>query len=352
MSPGTPQNFYCQTANGQNLVSWDQSTGSTSYVVQRSLDGVTYSTLATISGTPLASLYLDTDVVLGTQYWYQTAAVNGSGSSNYTLPQSVVPVTTGEMCLSQIRLASQQKSDRVNSNFVGLPEWNQYINRAMFELYDLLITVYEDLYIAPPAQFVTNGNQFQYPLPDGVLTFVSGTNVNVTYVAPPFYKLRGVDLAIQNTNNGYVTLSKFNFIDRNQFVYPNSASTIYGVFNMRYRLMGNNLEFIPTPSANQAIRLWYIPRLNQLLKDTDVTTTGISGWIEYVITRAAKYALDKEESPTDKLDAELLFLKARIEESASNRDAGSPDTISDTRTTSGNWGYGMGGGWNGSTGGF
>jgi hypothetical protein len=118
---------------------------------------------------------------------------------------------------------------------------------------------------------------------------------------------------------------------------------------MRYRVMGSKLTFIPTPSGNQTIRLWYIPRLAELLQDTDTTTTGVSGWVEYVIVRAAKYALDKEESDTTKLDQEILFLKQRIEESAANRDAGTPDKISDSRMTS----YGSGfGDRNGSSGGF
>jgi hypothetical protein len=121
---------------------------------------------------------------------------------------------------------------------------------------------------------------------------------------------------------------------------------------MQYRVTGSNIEFIPTPAANQSIRLWYVPRLTELLQDTDITTTGISGWIEYVIVRAAKYALDKEESDSAKLDAELTFLKSRIEESASNRDAGQPDTISNTRSSRG-WGSnGTGSGWNGPVGGY
>jgi len=119
-------------------------------------------------------------------------------------------------------------------------------------------------------------------------------------------------------------------------------------------VMGHQIMFIPTPSAGQAIRLWYIPRLTELLQDTDTTDVSISGWIEYVIVRAAKYALDKEESDSTKLDQELLFLKARIEETASNRDAGQPDRISDTRSGNGN-GFGTGGfgsGFNGSSGGY
>jgi hypothetical protein len=310
---------------------------------------VTFTLLATITGSPLATSYLDTTAALGTNYYYQVAASNVSGTSPYTQAQSATPMPTGEMTLSQIRLQAQQRADRVNSNFVTMPEWNLYINQAMYELYDLLITVYEDYYIAPPVQFVANGSQYLFPLPNGVLTFEDGINPLNTVVAAPFYKLSGVDMALNNATNGYVTVNKFNFIDRNNFVYPNTSSTIYGVFNLQYRVMGNNLMFIPTPSGGQALRIWYIPRLPTLLQETDTTTTGISGWNEYIIVRAAKYALDKEESDTTKLDQELIFLKGRIEETAANRDDGQPDTISNTRTPWGpnSTGYGPNGrgGW-------
>lgn len=349
-APGIPQNFAVQTANRENLISWNQSAGATSYDVQRSEDNITYTTVSTISGSPLATQYLDTAVTTGVQYYYRVAASNGL-LSPYTTPQAVIPAPTGEMALAQIRLAAQQRADRVNSQFVTAPEWRGYINQAMFELYDLLVTVYEDLYVATPIQFTSNGNQYIYNLPDGATSYMSGLDTSVNFVAEPFYKLIGVDLALNNASNAYVTVNKFNFSDRNRFVYPNTASTIYGVFNLQYRLLGlNKIEFIPTPSASQGIRIWYIPRLRELLKDTDTTTTGISGWIEYVIVRAAKYALDKEESDTTKLDQELLFLKARIEETAANRDAGMPETISNVRANIGGSNYGPGsangrGGW-------
>lgn len=350
-APGTPSNFNVQTANRQILVSWNQAAGADTYEVQRSLDNVSFASVATITGSPLATSYLDTAVVVGTQYWYKVRALQGIDASQYTVAQAAIPAPTGEMSLSQIRLATQQRADRVNSQYITLQEWNFYINQSMFELYDLLITVYEDLYVATPIQFVVNGNTFLYDLPNGANSFLNALTLS-PFIPKPFYKLLGVDLALQNVNNGYVTINKFNFIDRNRFVYPNTASTIYGVFNLQYRVMGSQIEFIPTPSANQAIRIWYIPRLTELLADTDITDTGISGWLEYVIVRAAKYALDKEESDTTRLNEELIFLKGRIEETAANRDAGQPDKISDTRSSSANWGWGQGGGFNGSSGGF
>src|SRR5581483_7425816 len=128
--------------------------------------------------------------------------------------------------------------------------------------YDLLITVYEDYYIATPIQFTSDGSTFLWPLPNGSNSFVNSLTQQ-TFVPPALYKLVGVDLALNNASNAFVTVNKFNFVDRNRFVYPNTASTIYGVFNLQYRMMGSNIEFIPTPSASQIIRLWYIPRLTE-----------------------------------------------------------------------------------------
>lgn len=352
--PGIPQNFNVQTANQQVLVSWAISPGATSYIINRSQDNVTFTVLTTVSGSPLAVSYVDTSAVLSTQYWYTVQASNTSGTSAATIAQSAVPVPTGEQSLGAIRLKAMQRADRVNSNFVTLTEWNSYINQSLFELYDLLVTLYEDLYVAPPIQFVADGSTYLYPLPNGSNSFMSGINTAQTFIPRPFYKLLGVDLALNNATNAYVTINKFQFSDRNKFVYPNTSSTIYGVFNLQYRLLGNNqIEFIPTPSAGQGIRLWYIPRVSELLQDTDTTDVGISGWVEYIIVKAAYYALTKEESDTSALVMQLAALQKRIEETASNRDAGLPDKISDARSNNGS-GYGgsNGFGFGGSSGGW
>lgn len=343
-APGVPQGFVVQSANQQILASWNLSAGADSYTVQRSLDNITYTTVATISGSPLATQYLDTAVTLCQQYWYKVAASTTGVFSSYTLSQSEVPVPVGEMCLSQIRLQAMQRADRVNSNFVTMSEWRNYINKSMFELYDLLVTTYEDYYIAPPITFNTIAGQQLYALPNGSNSFQDASGS--TIIPQAMYKLSGVDLSLNTAQNAWITINKFNLIDRNNYVYPTAGSTIFGMYNIRYRMIGNNIEFIPFPASGQMFRLWYIPRLTELLKDTDTTTTGISGWIEYVVVRAAKYALDKEESDSSKLDTEILFLKSRIEEAAANRDAGQPDTISNTRNSNNLWGTGPG--WTGS----
>jgi fibronectin type 3 domain-containing protein len=334
-APAIPTNFYVQQADGNVLLSWNIVAGATSYTVYRSTDGVTFSSL----GTSAVNSYLDSAATINTLYYYTVASTNGSGTSSQTSPQQVVPTLAGKMSLAAIRLAAQQRADRENSNFVTMPEWNSYINQSAFELYDLLTTVYEDYNIAPVVQFQTDGSA-TYDLPNG--SNYSG--------AKSFYKLMGVDVGIANNTNGWVTLKKFNFIARNRYVFPQITSTYMGVFNMQYRIIGDKIMFIPTPQAGQTMRLWYIPRMSSLLQDTDVLD-GVSGWTEYVIVDAAIKALQKEESDVSVLMAEKQMLVERINGSAMNRDAGQPDTISNTRTRSEQWG-GFGIGYDGSSGGM
>lgn len=331
--PYQVQNLVAQQTDGNILLTWNGSLSATGYQVQRSTDGVNFTNLgATTTGV----LYKDVLPGIGLQFFYQVLAFNASGNAPASLVVSMVAAPPGEMSLGELRLRSQQKSDRVNSAFVTNEEWNFNIRLAMYELYDLIIDTYED-YFNTFALINTainqSGSQMLYALPDGATNYFGGILGGASGTpSQAFYKITGLDLGVNTSNNAWVTIHRFDWIDRNNCVYPNSTSTIFGVYNMRYRPMGTNLAIIPTPAGNQQLRMWYAPRLPGLLADTDVTTIGFSGWLSYVITRAAKYALDKEEgSDTSKLDAELLFLKSRIEASASNRDAGQSDTISNTR---------------------
>jgi hypothetical protein len=323
-APSIPRNLAAQQGNGDVWITWDTSAGATSYLIQRSTDNITFSALASSS----VPQYLDSTPTLGTEYWYRVASDNGTTSA-YSASASVVPVASGDMTLGQLRLLAQQKADRVNSQFVTTSEWNTYLNQSYFELYDLLVQKFgNEYYVAPPLSVATTGNN-TYDLPDG-------TNNGG---APAFYKLLGVDLALNAASNAYITLQKFDFISRNRYVYPQITSNILGVNGIRYRILGNQLLMIPTPQPGQQLRIWYIPRMSTLLQDTDVVD-GVSGWTEYIAVDAAIKALMKEESDVQALMVQKQALIDRIEAAAENRDAGAPDTISDTRRMTNLYGYG------------
>lgn len=339
MLPSPLTNVVVQQGNSEVLISWDFQSGATSYSVQRSTDLNTWSTLLP---APTVPQFLDDTVTLGTQYYYRVAGVNGSGTGAYSLPLGVVPTNPGQMSLGQARTLAQQEADLQNSEFVTKSEWNTYINQSYFELYDLLVQKFgDDYYVAPPVEFTTTGASL-YDLPNG--TNYSG--------APALYKLLGVDLAIAAGSTGWLTLRKYEFIQRNNYVFPQLTTNFLGVGSLRYRLIGGQVGFIPYPAANQQIRLWYIPRMTTLLQDTDILD-GISGWTEYVVVDAAIKAKMKQEDDITALMARKQMLLERIEAAAENRDAGEPEKISPVRSRYGSWGGGWdGGGDNGPFGGY
>lgn len=358
--PAAPLSLTAEQSDGQIILTWAESSGATTYQVQRSTDGVNFTNLVTTAG--IQYQYIDSQVLpgtttpaLGTMYWYQVAGINGSGTGAYSPIANMVPAKPSEMSLFELRLRCRQKADRVNSQFVTDSELNTFIRLSGYELYDLLITAYEDIYSDKFVYIQTNGTTQYYPLPNGVTNYLGGNYNGTTGTpSPAFYKMAGMDLSVNTStvSPAWVTLRKYNFIDRNKFVYPNSTSTIYGVYNMSYRVMGDNIKIIPTPAGNQTIRMWYSPKLPRLMADTDMTNLGFSGWLDYVIVRAALYMLVKEEgTEVSALKEELLFLKTRIEQASQNRDASMPDTISNVRGNGMMSGIGDGG-WGGGQAGY
>jgi hypothetical protein len=241
--------------------------------------------------------------------------------------------------LSELTTLAQEYADMVNSNFVSPGEWTSYINLAYFELYNVLITMYgDDYFLKAPYTFTTDGVTFQYALPSD------------------FYKFMGLDLQLGNVANSWVTIRSFMFADRNRYAVPNFQS-FYGVTNLRYRIMSNSgptnsgtntgtLFLTPLPAANQTLRLWYIPRLTELVSGSD-TVDGVSGFQDYIPVEAAIKALMKEESDVSALQTRKQILLKQIQDSAAGRDVANPQTVSDTQWSDyqfpANNGWGTGG---------
>lgn len=184
----------------------------------------------------------------------------------------------GLVTLESLRIQAQERADQLNSSFLSISEWNRNIMGSYKELYDLLIAAYgNDYYVATPIQFAVTGQSYLYPLPDGSTTFINGLTLSTGFVAPPFYKLLGVDLILSpgftaNNQQSAVSIRPFNFSDRNRYAVPNFQS-FYGVTNLRYRIQGNNLWFTPIPSAGQNIQVWYIPRPTDIQAEVICGTT-------------------------------------------------------------------------------
>lgn len=157
--------------------------------------------------------------------------------------------------LGALRLQSQQRADLVGSQAVSTPEWNQYISQSVKELMDMLIAAYgNDYYVADPYEITLNGASL-YTLPADM------------------YKLLGVDLQYSGSPTGWVTLKRFEFIERNKYSFPNTPTTIMGTTSLRYRLVGEKLQLIPSNPAGQTARIWYIPKPTALQFMPACTTT-------------------------------------------------------------------------------
>lgn len=341
-----PQNIVLSTGNSKNYLSWQQVIGATGYTVQRSLTGLdgSFTTLA----TSLVNSYLDSAVTAGTQYWYQVASNNSGGTSNFNgvgtndLPLSITPCLPGQINLGYLRYMSKLRADKLYSQFLTDDEWNFNINQSMKKLYDILITKYGDHYfLAPPLQiptatFSVSQGMAYVPLPDGSLYTA----------APAFYKLAGVDCAVNPGNGQWFTLPRFNWIDRNRYSTLQLSGTVQSIYGLAYCEFGNNLFFIPQPQASLYVQLWYVPAVAELLLDTDMMPFSISGWSELVILDSAIKALLKEESydQVNALKAERDSVEMRIETTAANRDVGQPNTVSNTRARAGDQNFGSFGG--------
>lgn len=227
------------------------------------------------------------------------------------------------IALSEIRQRCRERADMKASKFVEDDELNFYINQSLAELHDILIQSYGEDYYVKKVTFNTVGQQEGYQLSDIVTD-------------DDFYKIRGLDARLNGDD--LFTLQKFNFNERNRFQHFGVWDYL-GITNVRYRLVGSELRFVPIPDRDIEVQFWYIPRVQKLTLDTD-TYDDINGWIEYVIIDCAIKMLNKEESDVSVLLAEKQLMKRRIEEASNNRDAAQPETVQDIYIENDNFFYG------------
>lgn len=219
--------------------------------------------------------------------------------------------------LSELRTRSRQRSDMVNSGFISDSELNSYINASYAELYDLLVSKHGEDYFIEQYSFTTTINTETYALPSN------------------FYKLVGVDLQLDTSNN-WVSLKRFEFAERN---IPQIWDIKFVDF-IRYRVFGNNIRFSPVPQSNQNLRIWYVPLPDKLVNNND-SFSGVNGFEEYIVIDTAIKMLTKEESDVTSLMMEKMAMKQRIEVMAEARDEGQPSRVQDMNSLSSNYYYGV-----------
>lgn len=171
--------------------------------------------------------------------------------------------------LGAMRWQAQQQGDLENNNAITTPEWNSYLTSSYKRLYNMLVGAYDNNYnVAPLFQFNLTNSQY-YPLPNGQIA-----SVGTTSFAPALFKLLRVDLQYSASPTGFVTLRRYNEIETNKYAYPNTTVNLLGYTNLKYKIQGANIKFIPVPMTGQLIQLEYIPKPTQLQFIASCATVG------------------------------------------------------------------------------
>lgn len=95
-APSIPTTFNVQQGDGKVALTWDQMATATSYQVQRSLDGITFSQIANISGSPLLPQYVDQNSINSSD-----SAINISSASVLIIGQPYVILSLGSTTAAQ-----------------------------------------------------------------------------------------------------------------------------------------------------------------------------------------------------------------------------------------------------------
>ena len=158
--------------------------------------------------------------------------------------------------LLQLRTQARERADMENSDFISDSELTYYINQSYEELYYLLVARYEDYCTKESSETVAQGSS-SFTLPTD------------------FYKLRGLDLALDSGGNNFTPVPRFNWTNWN-ISNANVSRLLSGQFNVSYRIVGDQMELVPTDSSQGDYRMWYIPIYTPLVSNSDVATTAVS----------------------------------------------------------------------------
>lgn len=223
--------------------------------------------------------------------------------------------------LAQLKTRIRERADMENSQFIADSELLSYINMSYAEIYDLMVTTYEDYYVTTQDITLTSGDS------------------GVSALPADFSKLRGVDYQL---GGNWVTIYPYDWNTRNLRQRAVNKIAI-GDLNLTYRVVGSNLRIEPRDGATGTYQMWYIPVFTPLSGETDLVDSHIArhGWEEYIVVDAAIKCLAKEESNTEHLLLEKRQLIKRIEGAAGDRDADQPEQIADvSRYKNNDWGPG------------
>lgn len=185
--------------------------------------------------------------------------------------------------LANLRAESQQRCNQEAKTLVSTAEWDRYIQEAVGELYDIIVSAFPHYYVSSSSFSLSAVNTF-----------------DLTTLSPTFYKLRGVDYMFAGTSRPR-KVTPLNFAERNRY---------------------QSLNF----SGNYTI--WYTPLPPALVADGDTLDLILDNWSEFIPVTAAMAGASKENGDLTDLRATKAGIIQRINAAAPNRD-GEPGQAAD-----------------------
>lgn len=189
---------------------------------------------------------------------------------------------------------------------------NEYINQSAARLYNKLVKARGQEYFVASAPLATS---------NGVDTYA---------IDATFFELLGIDVTIGGETYACVP---FTFLERNKYKTVGTWSAEYPIF---YRLQGQNVKFIPTPTGVFQCMVWFVPVSPRMVGDGD-TIDGINGWEEWVVCDVASKILRKQGLDASDHIGAREDLNQEIEAMAHARDAGNPERVTDVDEAGQRW---------------
>lgn len=199
------------------------------------------------------------------------------------------------MNLQTIRASARTKADEGSDGFISDTELNRFINQGQNFIYGKICQRFEDFFIVPGdlsngGLFYTVAGQQSYPLPTSLMKLVKT-------------EFR----AARSTNdNEWSKLDRTN-ISNNRLdeYYPirDGYRPGFGYFSA-----GGSIYLRPVPTDAMAIRLWFIPRPDDLVGDND-TPVVPDEYHELIAEYAAIQALRKSGESIWKESNDLFVLE-------------------------------------------
>lgn len=230
--------------------------------------------------------------VSGAQPWTSFEDII-SRSDFVSSPSVVTPVTQRTFTLADLRTMALRRAGVEESDDLTSAVLDDFINSALAELWDILKAKADERLLTSTTLAVTSGTA-NVSLPAG------------------FYTMRKLEIVDTSVPSGYRRLRQTTLDASHR-----SSSTVSKRY--RYWLNAYNITLVPTPTANETLRLWYVPVAPYLDDDTDAID-GWNGYEELVVELVFKRILARQDLATGDVERECLRLADRIAAASDGRD--------------------------------